>query len=96
MISCVVVVLNGTNRAWPQADQAFSSVRFTGSCGYKFEPRSADIRFVITNSRFIDPGQSPYILTRLIRTLKSFFVSVSMKIAETFPNVSLSTGSLNN
>ena len=47
MISCVV--LNGTNHAWPQVDQAFSSVRFTGSCGYKFEPRFADIRFVITD-----------------------------------------------
>ena len=92
MISCVV--LNGTNHAWPQADQAFSSVRLTGSCGYKFEPRFADIRFVITTA-FFNPGQSPYILTRLIRTLKSFFVSVSIKIAETFPNVSLSTGSLN-
>ena len=42
---------------------------------------------------FFVPGQIPYILTRLIRTLKSFFVSVSMKIAETFPK---STGSLNN
>ena len=47
-------------------------------------------------SLFVVPGQSPYLLTRLIRTLKSFFVIVSMKIAETFPNVSLSTGSLNN
>ena len=28
---------------------------------------------------FFVPGQSPYLLTRLIRTLKSFFVSVSMK-----------------
>ena len=28
---------------------------------------------------FLVPGQIPYILTRLIRTLKSFFVSVGMK-----------------
>ena len=48
MISCVV--LNGTNHAWPQADQAFSSVRFTGSCGYTFEPGFDDICFVITDS----------------------------------------------
>ena len=47
-----------------------------------------------TWTTFFVPGQSPYILTRLIRTLESFFVSVSMKIAETFPNVSLSTGSV--
>ena len=50
----------------------------------------------LLRTAFFDPGQSPYILTRLIRPLKSFFVSVSKKIAETFPNVSLSTGSLNN
>ena len=50
----------------------------------------------LLRTAFFDPGQSPYILTRLIRTLKSLFVSVSIKIAETLPNVSLSTGSLNN
>ena len=50
----------------------------------------------LLRTAFFDPGQSPYILTRLIRTLKSFFASVSMKIAETFPNVSLSTGSVIN
>ena len=50
----------------------------------------------LLRTAFIDPGQSPYILTRLIRTLKSFFVTVSMKVAETFPNVSLSTSSVNN
>ena len=93
MISCVV--LNGTNHAWPQADQAFSSVRFTGSCGYKFELRLRTSASLLRTS-FFAPGQSPYILTRLIRTLKSFFENVSIKIAETFPNVSLSTGSLNN
>ena len=49
----------------------------------------------LLRTSFFVPGQRPYILTRLIRTLKSFFVSVSIKIAETFPNVSLSTGSLN-
>ena len=50
----------------------------------------------LLRTSFFVPGQSPYILTRLIRTLQSFFVRVSMKIAEIFPNVSLSTGSLNN
>ena len=49
----------------------------------------------LLRTAFIDPGQSPYILTRLIRTI-TFFVTVSMKVAETFPNVSLSTGSVNN
>ena len=49
----------------------------------------------LLRTSFFVPRQRPYILTRLIRTLKSFFVSVSIKIAETFPNVSLSTGSLN-
>ena len=33
----------------------------------------------LLRTAFFDPGQSPYILTRLIRTLKSFFVSVGMK-----------------
>ena len=50
----------------------------------------------LLRTAFFEPGQSPYILTPLIRTLNSFFVSVIVKITETFPNVSLSTGSLNN
>ena len=39
-------LLNGTNHAWSQADQAFTSVSFTGSCGYTFESRFADIRLI--------------------------------------------------
>ena len=93
MISCVV--LNGTNHAWPQADQAFSSVRFTDPVAINSSPALRTSASLLRTAFFV-PGQSPYILTRLIRTLKSFFVSVSIKIAETFPNVSLSTGSLNN
>ena len=50
----------------------------------------------LLRTSFFVPGQSPYTLTRLIRSLKSFFVSVSIKIAEAFPNVLLFTGSLNN
>ena len=43
---------------------------------------------LLLRTSFFVPGQSPYILTRSITTLKFLFVSVSMKIAETFPNVS--------
>ena len=57
---------------------------------------SALLKASLLRTAFFVPGQRPYILTRLIRTFKSFFVSVSMKIAEIFPNVSLSTGSLIN
>ena len=46
---------------------------------------------LLLRTSFFVPGQSPYNLTRLITTLKFLFVSVSMKIAETLPNVSLST-----
>ena len=60
-------------------------------CGHQLNTNASLLR-----TAFFVPVQSAYILTHLIRTLKSFFVSVSMKIAETLPNVSLSTGSLNN
>ena len=45
-------------------------------CGHQLNTNALLLR-----ASFIVLGQSPYILTRLKRTLKSFIVSVSMKIA---------------
>ena len=89
------MVLNGTNHAWLQADQVLARYVLQGPVAITSNPALMTSASLLRTSFFV-PGQSPYILTRLIRTLKSFFASVSMKIAETFPNVSLSTGSLNN
>ena len=58
-------------------------------CGHPLNTNASLLR-----TAFFVPGQSPYTLNRLIRTLKSRFVSIRVKIAETFPNASLSTCSL--
>ena len=88
MISCVVVYSMGPSMHGHRQTKLLAR--------YVLQGPALQTSASLLRTAFFDPGKGPYILTHLIRTLKSFFVSVSIKIAETFPNVSLCNGSLNN
>ena len=95
MISCMVVYSMGPTMHGHRQTKLLARYVLHGPVAIHSSPALRTPASLLRTA-FFDPGQSPYILTRLIRTLKSFFVTVNMKIAETFPSVSLSTGSVNN